>query len=173
MRKHNYQWTRRDHEHTKLFTLVALKNIGSQASTSTISYSGSANQQRSCWILAEAPCQNPCNMSGMRTRKASTVQEAVVRVARNNKNCLRSGPAARRGFHFQAHGDIPLAVFISQGMLRMRRTVGTAKQTVRQVASTSGDFITWTHSTDTRSLKARCGKAVLSQQPCRISPHMR
>jgi hypothetical protein len=92
-----------------------------QASASTISYSGGANQPQSCWILAEALCQNPCNMSGMRAHKASTVQEAVVHVARNNKNWLRSGPAVRRGSHFQAHGDIPPAVFISRVMLRMRR----------------------------------------------------
>jgi hypothetical protein len=30
MKKHIYQWTRRDREHTKSFTLVALKNIGSR-----------------------------------------------------------------------------------------------------------------------------------------------
>jgi hypothetical protein len=28
LRKHIYQWTRRDREHTELFTLVALKNTG-------------------------------------------------------------------------------------------------------------------------------------------------
>jgi hypothetical protein len=32
----------------------------------------------------------------------------------NNKNGLRSGPTAKRGFHFCAHNNFPLVVFTSQ-----------------------------------------------------------
>jgi hypothetical protein len=46
-----------------------------------------------------------------------------MHVARTTRNWLRSGPAVKRGFHFRAHDDIPLVVFASQVMQRVRRTV--------------------------------------------------